>query len=36
VIFTSGGTEANAQAVLSAVRAGSRRLILSGGRASLA
>ena len=30
VIFTSGGTEANAQAVLSAVRAGARRLILSG------
>ena len=29
VVFTSGGTEANAQAVLSAVRAGSRRLILS-------
>jgi cysteine desulfurase len=29
VIFTSGGTEANAQAVANAVRAGSRRLIVS-------
>jgi cysteine desulfurase len=29
VVFTSGGTEANALAILSAVRAGSRRLIVS-------